>query len=174
MCERFRFDGALSNSDYSEIPFQAPVSDDVCKPCVVALVYHALSIGRSLGVFMEWKLKKIRNQFNLLIVVHKDGEREREREYEKLYEASFGIINFIILSLGIHNREKQERRKEKIFHNERNSNKTYSTLKNGKKLSEKKESPLLEHLPGCFFVFHPGNVKNGFSEGKTTKIDFAC
>lgn len=105
--------------------------------------------------FFGWKrkLKRIRNQFNLL----------RRWRGKKLY-AKVGVINITVLSLGIHNREKNKNAEREV------RTKTSSTLKNGKKLSEGKTSSV-EHLPGCFsnnisrqekFMESEGNNGNTF------------
>lgn len=76
MCERFRFVGALSDSDYSGIPSQALVSGDVCKPYAVASGYRASRrIDHSLGDFHGNDKNSRKLEINLICcVVH--GEKE--------------------------------------------------------------------------------------------------
>lgn len=67
------------------------------------------------------------------------------------------------------NNRKKKKKKAKI-HNERNSNKTSSTLKNGKKLSARVLQQASAFLSCNFSTGKNGNV----SDGKTTKRHFLC
>jgi hypothetical protein len=118
----------------------------VCKPCAVAWVCRTSNTDRSLGVFqVGWERERERKLEINLICFACAWPEERRKSFSHTIFASFRE-SLILLSchweftIGRNNKKKEKKSKKKVEHSavERNSNKTSSTLRNGKKLSERK------------------------------------